>query len=144
MASAGEAIPELKDLVLLHAGPPIGWKEMCEPMRAAIVGAMRYEGWAANDAEAETLAGSGEVKLLPNHDFRAVGPMAGVTTRSMPVFVVENRAFGNRAFCTINEGVGQVLRFGANDRRVVQRLHWLADTLAPGPPDEPPGVRARS
>ena len=57
--------------------------------------------------------------------------MAGVTTRSMPVFVVENRAFGNRAFCTINEGVGQVLRFGANDDRVIQRLHWLADTLAP-------------
>ncbi len=131
VAPAGETIPELQDMVLLHAGPPIGWKDMCEPMRAAIVGAMRYEGWAANDAEAEALAASGEVRFLPNHDFRAVGPMAGVTTRSMPVFVVENRAFGNRAFCTINEGVGQVLRFGANDDGVVQRLHWLADTLAP-------------
>ncbi len=89
VAPAGEAIAELQDMVLLHAGPPIGWKEMCAPMRAAILGAMRYEGWAANDAEAETLAGSGEVRLLPNLDVAVVGPMAGVTTGSMPVFLFE-------------------------------------------------------
>ena len=131
VASAGDAIPELKELVLLHAGPPIDWLDMFEPMRGAIVGAIRFEGWAETDEEAEELAGSGNVKLSPNHDLGVVGPMTGITTMSMPVFVVENRTFGNRAFCTINEGVGKVLRFGANDEQVVQRLHWLRTTLAP-------------
>ena len=131
VTSAGDAIPELADLVLLHAGPPIDWRDMCEPMRAAIVGAIRFEGWATTGEEAEALAGSGGVKLLPNHDLGAVGPMTGITTRSMPGFVVENRTFGNRAFCTINEGLGRVLRFGANDEQVIERLHWMRNTLAP-------------
>ena len=131
VTSAGDAISELKDLVVLHAGPPIDWQDMCEPMWAAIVGAIRYEGWATTDEEAESLAGSGSVKFYPNHDLGVVGPMAGITTKSMPGFVVENRTFGNRAFCTVNEGVGKVLRFGANDEQVVARLHWLRTALAP-------------
>ena len=131
VVAAGEAIPELQDRVLLHAGPPIGWDEMCEPMRGAIIGAVRYEGWTTTEAEAAALAARGELTLLPNHDYGAVGPMTGITTRSMPVFVVENRTFGNRAFCTINEGVGAVLRFGANNDEVIERLEWLRETLAP-------------
>jgi hypothetical protein len=49
----------------------------------------------------------------------------------MPVFVVENRAHGNRAHATINEGLGKVLRFGANDATVIARLGWLRDEAGP-------------
>ena len=128
---AGEVIPELQEGTLLHAGPPIDWMEMCGPMKAAISGALRYEGWAGSEEDADALAAGGEIQLHPNHDFNAVGPMTGITSRSMPVFVVENKTFGNRAFCTLNEGLGKVLRFGANDGQVIERLHWLQNTLAP-------------
>ena len=131
VAAASEAIPGLSQGVLLHAGPPIAWEEMCGPMRAAVLGAVQYEGWAGDQAEAEALADRGEMRFHPNHDFGAVGPMAGITSPSMPVFVVENRTFGNRAFCTINEGIGKVLRFGANDPQVIERLRWIGDILAP-------------
>ena len=128
---AREVIPELQDGTLLHAGPPIDWEEMCGPMRAAITGALLYEGWAGSGSEADVLVAGGGVQLHPNHDFNAVGPMTGITSPSMPVFVVEIKTFGNKAFCTLNEGIGKVLRFGANDGQVIERLHWLQNILAP-------------
>ena len=131
VAPASEVIHGLSGGVLLHAGPPIAWEAMCGPMRAAVVGAIQYEEWAGDDAGAEALAARGEIRFHPNHDFGAVGPMTGITSASMPVFVVENRTFGNRAFCTINEGIGKVLRFGANDPQVIERLRWIGVTLAP-------------
>jgi hypothetical protein len=57
--------------------------------------------------------------------------MTGMITRSMPVMVVENKKFGNRAYCTINEGLGKVMRFGGNDAEVLNRLAWLRDVLGP-------------
>ena len=129
---AAQAIPALADgRTILHAGPPIEWERMCGPMRGAICGAIVLEGWAGDLDGAETLAAGGGVRLRPNHDFDAVGPMTGLTTRSMPVLVVENRRFGNRAYCTINEGLGKVMRFGGNDAEVLRRLGWLRDTLGP-------------
>jgi hypothetical protein len=104
---------------------------MCGPLRGAVCGAIVFEGWARDLAEAERLAASGAVEFAPNHDFAAVGPMTGITTRSMPLLVVENRAFGNRARCTINEGLGKVMRFGGNDAEVLARLAWLRDELGP-------------
>ena len=127
---AREAL-ELPDRVVLHAGPPLTLDQASAPMRAAILCAIRYEGWAANDDAAAELVLTGKVKLDPCHHHRAVGPMAGVTTASMPVFIVENRAHGNRAHCTINEGLGKVLRYGANDASVVARLTWLATEAGP-------------
>ena len=129
---AGELIPALDaGRLLLHAGPPIEWARMCEPLRGAICGALVFEGWAADLAAAEALAASGGVAFAPNHHHGAVGPMTGVTTRSMPLLVVENRAFGNRAACALNEGLGKVMRFGANDAEVLARLAWLRDELGP-------------
>jgi hypothetical protein len=116
---------------VLHAGPPIEWNRMCEPLRAAVQCAIRYEGWAANDDAAADLVERGEVTLAPCHHWNAVGPMTGIVTASMPVLVVENRAFGNRGHATINEGLGKVLRFGANDESVVARLRWLATEAGP-------------
>ncbi|MDE0332203.1 MAG: DUF1116 domain-containing protein, partial [Nitrospinae bacterium] len=106
---AGEVIPGLEEGVLLHAGPPIEWERMCGPLRGAIAGAAVLEGWAEDLASGEALAASGGVAFHPNHHFDAVGPMTGITTRSMPVMIVENRKFGNRAYCTLNEGLGKVM-----------------------------------
>ena len=128
---AGEVVEGLEDRMILHAGPPIEWARMCGPMRGAVAGAIVLEGWAPTLAAASERAASGEIRFAPNHHFDAVGPMTGLTTRSMPVMVVENRAFGNRAFCTVNEGLGRVMRFGGNDASVLDRLRWLASTLGP-------------
>jgi hypothetical protein len=128
---AGQAIPGLGERVLLHAGPPIDWERMCGPMRGAVAGAIVFEGWAPDLETATKLAASGAVEFHPNHRFDAVGPMTGITTRSMPVMAVENRAFGNRAYCMINEGLGKVMRFGANDAEVLARLAWLRDVFGP-------------
>src|SRR5262249_11839489 len=110
---ACDAIPALSgERIILHAGPPIAWDRMCGPMQGAICGAIVFEGWAADLDAAERLAAGGGVTLHPNHNFGAVGPMTGLTTRSMPMMVVENKPYGNRAYCTINEGLGKVMRFG--------------------------------
>ncbi len=127
---AAEALG-LAPRTVLHAGPPVEWACMCEPMRAAAACAVRYEGWAANDDAAATLVAEGAVRLEPCHHRQAVGPMTGIVTSSMPVFVVENRAYGARAYATINEGLGKVLRFGANDESVIARLRWLASEAGP-------------
>ncbi|MEO8849857.1 MAG: DUF1116 domain-containing protein [Casimicrobiaceae bacterium] len=128
---ARDAIPRLPDRTILHAGPPIGWERMCGPMRGAVAGAIVFEGWAQDLDAATRLAASGEISFEPNHHYDAVGPMTGMTTRNMAVLVVENRAFGNRAFCTVNEGIGNVMRFGGNDEEVLDRLKWIASVVGP-------------
>ena len=128
---AGEVIEGLGEAIILHAGPPISWERMCGPMRGAVAGVIVFEGWARDLATAEKMASGGEITFHPNHHFGAVGPMTGLTTRGQPVMVVENRAFGNRAYCTLNEGLGKVMRFGGNDDEVLRRLRWISDTLAP-------------
>ncbi len=129
---AGELIPELDARrLILHAGPPIEWTRMCGPLKGAVCGAIVFEGWAADLAAAEKLAAGGGIEFAPNHHFGAVGPMTGITTKSMPLLVVENRAFGNRAVCALNEGLGKVMRFGGNDAEVLARLAWLRDEFGP-------------
>ena len=129
---AGELIPELdRGRLLLHAGPPIEWQRMCGPLQGAVCGAIVFEGWAPDLARAQAMAAGGEVQFAPNHHYGAVGPMTGITTRSMPLLVVENRAFGVRACCALNEGLGKVMRFGGNDAEVLARLAWLRDGLGP-------------
>jgi Protein of unknown function (DUF1116) len=131
IAPAATAIPELAGRVILHAGPPVTWARMCGPMRGAVMGIAVFEGWAKDLDDAAAQAAAGAFAFHPNHHFGAVGPMTGMTTASQPVMVVENRAFGNRAYCAINEGLGKVMRFGGNDAEVLNRLRWLKDVLGP-------------
>ena len=128
---AAEVMDGLGPRSILHAGPPIAWARMCGPMRGAAIGAILYEGWADTVEAATALAARGEVDFAPCHHRGAVGPMAGILSPSMPVAVVENRAAGTRAFATLNEGLGKVLRFGAYGPEVLERLRWLAGTMAP-------------
>ena len=104
---------------------------MCGPMRGAVLGAVVLEGWADSVEAAERLVASGAIDLEPCHHQAAVGPMAGIISPSMPLFVVENRATGRRAYSNFNEGLGKVLRFGANGPEVIARLRTMAGVVAP-------------
>lgn len=128
---AGDVIEGLDKYTVLHAGPPIEYPDMCAPMQEAVHAALIYEGLASDRNEAVKVAASGIIRYLTCHEKGAVGPMTGVTTASMPLFVVENTAYGNRAYSTINEGAGDVIRFGACTDNTVKRLHWIEDVLGP-------------
>lgn len=133
VARAGDVLPGMADeRTILHAGPPIDWDTMCGPMRGAILGAIVYEGWAEDIESAQTLADEGSISFVPCHERGSVGPMAGIISPSMPLWVVENTAEGNRAFSNFNEGLGTVLRFGANGPEVVKRLAWMGTELFEG------------
>lgn len=128
---ARDVIPGMRDKMILHAGPPITWDRMCGPVRGAVMGACLYEGWAKSPEEASQLAASGALTFEPCHHHHAVGPMAGIISPSMPVWIIENAAFQNRAFCTMNEGLGKVLRFGAFAPDVIAKLKWMEMVLYP-------------
>ena len=128
---ASQAIPALAHNVILHAGPPIGWERMCGPLRGAVMGVAVFEGWAKDLDAAAAKAAADAFVFHPNHHYGAVGPMTGMTTNSQPLLVVENKTFGNRAYCAINEGLGKVMRFGGNDAEVLDRLRWIRDVLGP-------------
>jgi hypothetical protein len=131
MGRAVDVIPGMTDDTILHAGPPINWERMCGPMRGAIIGALFYEGKADDPEKAEKLASSGKIKYSPCHEHNAVGPMAGIISASMPVFIIKNEEFGNTAFTTMNEGLGKVLRYGAYSDEVITRLKWMETILYP-------------
>jgi hypothetical protein len=128
---AGEVVPGMERDMVLHAGPPITWERLSAPVRAAAIGAMLHEGLASDEQSAERAAARGDVRFEPCHHHQAVGPMAGMTTYSMPVLVVENRAAGNRAFANLNEGLGRVLRYGGLGNDVLERLDWMRRVLGP-------------
>jgi hypothetical protein len=128
---AGEVVPGMQRDMVLHAGPPIDWEHMSAPIRAAAVGAMLHEGLASDADSAEHRAARGDVRFEPCHDHQTVGPMAGMTTYTMPVLVLENRTAGNRAFSVLNEGLGRVLRYGGLGPDVLERLDWMRRVLGP-------------
>jgi hypothetical protein len=128
---ARAVIPNVGERTILHAGPPIAWEAMCGPMQGAIVGAILYEGWANDPGQARALAQSGEIDFEPCHEHAAVGPMSGIISPSMPVWIVSNQTHGNTAYSNLNEGLGKVLRFGANDAGVIARLKWMETVLGP-------------
>lgn len=131
IGTALEVVPGMRPNLILHAGPPVTWDKMCGPMRGAVIGGLLYEGLATSPEEAEALAASGEIDFEPCHHHQAVGPMAGVMTSSMPVWIIKNETYGNLAFATLNEGLGKVLRYGAYSQEVLDRLRWMETELAP-------------
>lgn len=130
IGKALDVIPGMHPNLILHAGPPITWDRMSGPLKGAIIGALIFEGKAKSAEEAEALATSGEIDFEPCHHHAAVGPMAGVTSASMAVYIVENQTHGNRAFSNLNEGYGKVLRYGAYQEDVQARLRWMNSTMA--------------
>ncbi|MDP8023015.1 MAG: DUF1116 domain-containing protein [Nitrososphaeria archaeon] len=128
---AKEVIPEITGKKFGHAGPPISWERMSGPLKGAVIGAAIYEGLAKDEKQVEELVTSGELSFIPNHDVSAVGPMAGVISPEMPVFIVKNSKGSNTAYTNFNEGVGKVLRYGAYSAEVIERLKWMKNVLFP-------------
>lgn len=131
MDQAKNVVPNFTGKQILHAGPPIKFENIPGPMLGAMIGACIYEGWANNTEEALKLLEDGEVKYDCCHHHNTVGPMAGVVSPSMPVHIVKNNTYGNLAYCTVNEGLGKVLRFGANSEEVINRLKWIEKVFMP-------------
>jgi len=126
-----KVVPGMTSHTILHSGPPVTWEKMAGPMKGAVLGALIYEGLAVDPEEAAKLAASGEITFSPCHEHNAVGPMAGIISASMPVQVIENKTHGNFSYCTLNEGLGKVLRYGAYNDEVIRRLKWIQDELGP-------------
>jgi Protein of unknown function (DUF1116) len=120
-----------------HAGPPIDWARASGPMRGALIGAMLLEGLASDPGEAEHRLAEGRlsdgrpVTLSPCHDRGGVGPMAGIVSGSMPVWVLRDEQHGTTSWCTLNEGLGRVLRYGAYAPEVIEHLRWMGEVLGP-------------
>jgi len=148
LGKAQEVIPDMRDNLLLHAGPPLtlrgasfgfaqdrpqggAWERASGPMRGAITGALIFEGKATNEAEAQALVESGEIELKPCHHHGAAGPMAGLIAPSMSVYIIENKTHGNQSFSGLNEGYGKVLRYGAYSEEVLAKLRWMEEVMAP-------------
>jgi len=128
VAPASEVIPGMRDRMILHSGPPVTWDRMCGAQRGAVVGMCLFEGWAGDPEQVERMLNSGEIALEPNHHHSTVGPMAGTITRNMWVWVVENRAFGNRAHCRQVESLQQ---FGDHSRDALAQLEKWRDVWGP-------------
>jgi hypothetical protein len=131
MGKAIDVIPGMRPDLLLHAGPPITWERASGPMKGAITGALIFEGKAKDEAEAQALVESGEIKLEPCHHHQSAGPMAGIICPSMSVYILENKTHGNKSFSNLNEGYGKVLRYGAYSQEVLDRLRWMEEVMAP-------------
>jgi hypothetical protein len=129
VARAGDVVPGLREGLLLHSGPPIEWARVCDPQRRALTAAVVFEGWAGDRDGAARMLEAGEVALEPGNEHAHVGPMTGVCSPSMPVWVVEGG--GARAFSTLNEGPGRTLWFGVGDDESVERLRFFRDELGP-------------
>ncbi len=126
-----EVIPGMTEKLILHAGPPIEWERMSGPLKGAIAGALMIEGYAQTVEEAYEIAASGEFKFDACHNHSSVGPMAGVISASMPVFVIYNKVHGNYTYCNLNEGRGKVLRYGGLGEEVTERMKWMGNVLGP-------------
>jgi Protein of unknown function (DUF1116) len=114
-----------------HAGPPLEWERASGPMRGALIGGMLFEGLADSPEDAQRKLASGEVSLDSCHHHAAVGPMAGVLSPSMWVFEIQDTTQGGTAYCSLNEGLGKVLRYGAYGPEVIGRLRWMSAVLGP-------------
>jgi hypothetical protein len=131
VAPAKDVIPGMKPNLLLHAGPPIEWARMSGPLRGAVIGALIFEGLAKDEKSAVALVTKGEIEFAPCHHHSTVGPMAGVTSASMMVYIIENETHGNKAYSNLNEGYGKVLRYGAYSAEVIAKLKWMNDVMGP-------------
>lgn len=131
VAPARDVIPGMHDDLLLHAGPPATWENMSGPVRGAMIGALLFEKRAKTAEEAEEMLSSGKFEFAPCHHYDSTGPMAGVMSPSMLVYIVENTTTGYKAFSGLNEGRGKVLRMGAYSEEVIDRMQWLNDVLGP-------------
>jgi hypothetical protein len=128
--SAKDAI-NLPSDIILHSGPPLSYSEMSVPMKGAVLAALKFEGLAETEEDVAALVNKNKIKFKPCHDYGCVGPMTGIISSSMPLLCVKNTKYGNMAYSTLNEGAGEVARFGASSTKTISHLNWIKNVLAP-------------
>ena len=132
IARAGDAVPGLARNMVLTSGARLPWSEITGLQRRAIINAALYEGLAGDEAEAEAQLDAGAIAVEPTQPHGCVGVSTGVYTASMPVYVVENRTAGNRAYCNILEGnPPRLFVNGAWGDDVLERLRFIDQVFAP-------------
>jgi Protein of unknown function (DUF1116) len=129
--AAIDVVPGLGDRTLLHAGPPIAWDDVCDPLRRSMRVAVVAEGWASTVAVAETLLASGAVTLAAANEHATVVPLATALGPSMPVWVVEHQGGVSRAFAPVSQGPGDAGWFGRESPAAIKRLVFLREIAGP-------------
>jgi len=131
MEAARDVLPGMGPRSIFHSGPPITWERMCPGVQRAVLGAIIFEGWATDRESALEVVKNKEIEFSPNHFHSAVAPMTGIISPSMPVWIIENKKYGNRAYSTLNEGKGVTLWYGDFNDSTLKRLQWFRDVFGP-------------
>ena len=127
-----EVLPGMTATVILTSGVTMPWGEYTGGQREAIIGGALFEGLAEGREEAIHRLDNGEIRVKGCQDYGCVGSLAGIYTASMPVFVVENRTFGNLGYCNLYEGTNpRRLNYGVYDTGVHERLMFIQEVVAP-------------
>lgn len=127
-----DVVPGMTRETLLTSGAPLSWSEYTGGQRNALIYGAIYEGLASDADDAAAKLAAGAISIGACHEHGCVGSVAGVYTASMPVFVVENRALGNRGFCNFYEGESRRrLNYGVFDAEVGAALDFLRDIVGP-------------
>ncbi len=135
IGKAKDHVPGMRENLILHAGPPITWNQASGALKGAIIAGLLFEGLAKTKEEAIEIMEKGEVDLEPCHDHDAVGPMAGIITASMSVFIIEDQISGHRTYSNLSDDLGDYrgssIRFGVYEKRAIDHIHWLENNVAP-------------
>jgi hypothetical protein len=131
VAPAQTLLRDLPERTLLHCGPEIAWSDVCDPLRRSMRAATVAEGWAESVEEADPILADGSIRLEPSYRYDTVMPMASAIGPSAPVFAVDNRDGGTRAFAPVNQGPGETAWFGRETPAAIARLELLRDVAGP-------------
>lgn len=131
VAAARDALPTLPDRTLLHAGPPIEYEFVCDPVRRSMRAATIAEGWAQDVDTADRLLTEGSVTLAAANDHATVVPMASAIGPTTPVWMAENAESGTVGFAPVNQGPGDVPWFGRESPAAIERLIFLREVAQP-------------
>ncbi len=127
-----DVVPGMTATTILTSGAPLPWERYHNGQRTAVIGGALFEGLAQTPEEADEKIQAGAITVGACHDYGCIGSLAGIYTASMPVFVVENRPRGNRAFCNFYEGESRKrLNYGVYDDDVRRGLMFIQEVIAP-------------
>ncbi|MFI6597315.1 DUF1116 domain-containing protein [Nonomuraea sp. NPDC050536] len=128
---AKDVIPGIGERMILHAGPPIAWAAVCDPLRRSMRAAVVAEGWADDLAGADRMLAGGKVALAAANEHDTVVPLATALGPGMPVWVVDNPLGGTRAFAPLGQGPGDVAWLGRESAAAIERLVFLREVAGP-------------
>jgi hypothetical protein len=106
------------------------WDEATDLQRRAVVEAIRFEGWAGDEAEVTALVDDGGVTLSSAHERGGAAPAGTAVSPSTPVLCFEDRGSARRVWSAIAATVPAAPAASALEARVARRV-LLRDVVAP-------------